>query len=133
MVKINGKWYETCLTAMNQSYTAYYNYDYVYYASFNRGPGVLHAIFDDGATSGGYVVEDCMKKTFTYPTYATDMPLNIYTRVESNAAGQATVYFKNALPSTLSTPTQTANIHTQARLLQLITQTPSTFPTQSRT
>ena len=38
-----------------------------------------------------------MKKTFTYPTYATDMPLNIYTRVESNAAGQATVYFKNAL------------------------------------
>ena len=97
MVKINGKWYETCLTAMNQSYTAYYNYDYVYYASFNRGPGVLHAIFDDGATSGGYVVEDCMKKTFTYPTYATDMPLNIYTRVESNAAGQATVYFKNAL------------------------------------
>ena len=97
MVKINGKWYETCLTAMNQSYTAYYNYDYVYYAAFNRGPGVLHAIFDDGATSGGYVVEDCMKKTFTYPTYATDMPLNIYTRVESNAAGQATVYFKNAL------------------------------------
>ena len=97
MVKINGKWYETCLTAMNQSYTAYYNYDYVYYASFNRGPGVLHAIFDDGKTSGGYVVEDCMKKTFTYPTYATDMPLNIYTRVESKAAGQATVYFKNAL------------------------------------
>ena len=97
MVKINGKWYETCLTAMNQSYTAYYNYVYVYYAAFNRGPGVLHAIFDDGATSGGYVVEDCMKKTFTYPTYATDMPLNIYTRAESNAAGQATVYFKNAL------------------------------------
>ena len=92
MVQINGKWYETCLTMINQRYTYGFNPDCMWYEGMNRGTNILQ---NDDLGGDMYVYTDYMAETFTYPKFAYDMPISFYTRAESKADGQATVYWRN--------------------------------------
>ena len=89
-VKINGRWYETCLTGMNQCYTDYYDGDYTYYAFLNRG-----SLYKLKNNDPAFLSLDFITDAFTLPTCSYDMPVSFYTRVDVSTPGQATVAWKN--------------------------------------
>ena len=91
-VKLGGKWYETCLTAMNQRYSAYYDSDFTYYAALNRGSNVLYKLNNN---SSSFIPDACMKNNFKLPSCSYDVPMCFYSRVDVSTPGQATVAWRN--------------------------------------